>query len=255
MTFSQFPELAIFCGSVHHYRYMPHRYRFRQPLLMFFVNTDKIDALVKRLGWFARLGAVNWRRQDYLPDGGRSLTAAALAALYDCSGARASGPVYVLAQPRQFGSAYNPAAFYFICDGDDRQAVHLLVEVHNTPWGERFCYAGSYKSATIAASTMQKRRRVSPFNPPQMTYEWRYNQPRRNFFIRMRCRHDSRLHFEATLLLKRQPFSSRRLAAGVARQPFSAAAGFVAIYWHALRLWLKKTPLYREQFAIMEEQD
>lgn len=253
------PDLAIFTGNVYHRRLVPHGYRFRQPLLMLFVNSDHTDALRQRLGWLAALGILNWRRRDYLPAPAaapaQSLRDTALAALHDILNIRATGPVYVLAQPRQFGCAYNPAAFYFICDAESR-AAHLLVEVHNTPWGERFCYAGSYADAgntRSAHSRMEKHHRVSPFNPLQMTYEWRYNQPRDKFFINMRCRHNDHLHFEATLLLRRQPFSRRRLLAAAARRPISAAAAGIAIYWHALRLWLKKTPLHREQFATMSD--
>lgn len=239
------PDLAIFSGSVFHSRRHPHRYRFRQPLLMLFVNVAHIDALAKKIAPFARLGILGWRRQDYLPDS-CPLAEAALHALHKRTGVRATGPIYVLAQPRQFGVSYNPATFYFICDGDKPHAAHLLVEVHNTPWGERFCYAGHYTDGRLTTSTMEKQHRVSPFNPPHMIYEWRYSQPQKTFFINMRCHSQDTLHFEATLLLRRQPFSRRRLLLAVLRQPLSAAFSFIAIYWHALRLWQKKTPLYRE---------
>lgn len=244
-----FPDAAIFTGSVYHQRREPHRYHFRQPLLMLFINTAQIETFAQKFGWLARLGIISCRRQDYLPDAQRPLTAAVLAALQQCSGIRASGPVYLLAQPRQFGNAYNPATFYFICDGGARHAAHLLIEVHNTPWGERFHYAGHYAAgAATATSRMEKKQRVSPFNPLLMTYQWRYNQPRQKFFIRMRCLCDNKVHFQATLLLRRQPFTRRRLAAALLRQPFSAAFGLAAIYWHALRLWIKKTPHYLQSF-------
>ena len=252
-----FPDMAIFRGSVFHRRCFPLEYRFRQPLLMLFVNADKIGELAARLRLFRWLGALNWRRRDYLPHDSLSLSEAALDALRRCGGVAASGPVYVLAQPRQFGGAYNPAAFYFVCDGNSARAAYLLVEVHNTPWGERFHYAGEYPIDGTAwgESEMQKRRRVSPFNPPAMTYQWRYQQPHEHFCIEMRCLYDGKKHFDATLMLERQPFTGWRLLAAVLRLPFSAAFGLVAIYWHALRLKWRGAPIYREQFDVSRQDE
>lgn len=250
---SAFPDMAIFRGNVYHRRHHPHPYHFRQPLLMLFINTDKIAALKKILGILAPLGIINWRRQDYLPQPNTSLTDSVLATLKRTSGVDATGPVYLLAQPRQFGSAYNPATFYFIGNGNNTRAAHLLVEVHNTPWGERFYYSGQYPTNTHhrnpATARMEKTHRVSPFNPLNMSYQWRYNQPYQKFYIHMNCYHQQSCHFDATLLLKRQSLTRRHLIAAIGQRPFSAAAAKCAIYRHAFQLWCKKTPLYADQFS------
>lgn len=250
---SELPELAIYSGAVCHHRRAPHTYRFRQPLLMLWAHSEQAEkTLRQRLGWIGALGIVNWRRQDYLP-ANTPLADTAYQRLRESQNESQgdespAGAVYVLAQPRQFGFSYNPAAFYFLCDKHGK-ITHLLIEVHNTPWNERFCYSCPVNGDNGGVATMQKRHRVSPFNPPQMTYEWKFCHPSDRFFIRMRCRHKGQLHFEATLLLRRQAFSRRRLLAAAARLPLSAAYGKAAIYWRALRLWLKKTPLHHEQFG------
>ena len=243
------PDLAIFQGSVCHHRRRPHTYRFRQPLLMLFINTEQLHRAVEKIRPLARLGILNWRRADYLPDPHRSLTESALTALERLTGIRAAGPVYLLAQPRQFGIAYNPITFYFICDGSNRNAAHLLVEVHNTPWNERFCYAGTYGTPLASGNNViKKQHRVSPFNPMEMTYEWRYNQPQEKFHIHMRCYHQNTLHFAATLMMRRQPFLYRHLMPALLRRPFSSLTALIAIYRHAFILWLRKTPLHLSQF-------
>jgi DUF1365 family protein len=50
--------------------------------------------------------------------------------------------------------------------------------------------------------------------------------------------------FDATLRLSRRPIDSRGLAQTLARQPFMTAKVIGAIYYQALKLWLKRTPLY-----------
>ena len=50
--------------------------------------------------------------------------------------------------------------------------------------------------------------------------------------------------FDATLSLEREPLGSRALAGALARYPFMTAQVAGAIYWQALRLWLRRTPFF-----------
>ena len=49
--------------------------------------------------------------------------------------------------------------------------------------------------------------------------------------------------FEAKLALHRRPLTGRNLA--LVRHPFLTARVATAIYWQALRLWLKRVPFVR----------
>lgn len=212
---------------------------------MLFLNIEHAPAFLRRIRWLKHCGALNWRRRDYLRPQTPCLKQAALDAVAELCRRRCAGPVFMLVQPRQFGVAYNPATFYFVHDGDDDEPAYLLVEVHNTPWNERFCYAAPYTGGGTATAQLKKHSHVSPFNPMQMDYRWRFTRPAEKFAMVMECRSDSgRLDLTATMTLRRRPFTVRRLLAGISRQPFVAAANLLAIYRQAFTLWRKGAPVY-----------
>jgi DUF1365 family protein len=49
----------------------------------------------------------------------------------------------------------------------------VLAEVRNTPWNERHYYAVDGQQAR----PLEKAFHVSPFNPMDMVYHWRFNRP------------------------------------------------------------------------------
>ena len=50
--------------------------------------------------------------------------------------------------------------------------------------------------------------------------------------------------FDATLALRRAPLSRRGLAALLARWPWMTLKVLLGIYWQALRLFIKRTPVF-----------
>jgi DUF1365 family protein len=55
---------------------------------------------------------------------------------------------------------------------------------------------------------------------------------------------DDRPTFDATLTLQRRPWNSRSLHRALAAHPWMTAKVIGAIHWQALRLWLKRVPVY-----------
>ena len=229
------PEMAIYTGMVRHRRLRPRRHVFCRRLLMLWREADSTAAMPSG-GWFLP----GWRRCDHLSPKTDSLRRAAQTAAQEITGAAGGGPVYALTQPRQFGVSYNPASFYIVCDNAGEPET-LLVEVDNTPWRERFCYAAPFGKT----SQMTKRGHVSPFNPMNLRYEWRFSRPGARFSARMKClAEDGKTDMEVTMLLKRRYFSRRNLWLAGFSHPFSAASNAVAIYTQALRLFCKGARFY-----------
>jgi DUF1365 family protein len=75
-------------------------------------------------------------------------------------------------------------------------------------------------------------------------YDWRFREPARRLIIQMDNCKDGGKFFDATLMLTRQEISGSVLALALARYPFMTGKVLVAIYWQALRLWLKKAPFF-----------
>ena len=55
---------------------------------------------------------------------------------------------------------------------------------------------------------------------------------------------DGKRFFDASMQLKRKEISGRSLAGVLLRFPFQTVKIILAIHWEALRLWLKRCPVY-----------
>ncbi|MBX4355285.1 DUF1365 domain-containing protein, partial [Mycobacterium tuberculosis] len=58
--------------------------------------------------------------------------------------------------------------------------------------------------------------------------------------------------FDATLALSRVPLTRANLRGLLLRLPMMTLKTVLAIYWQALRLWLKRVPLYNHPVSRSE---
>ena len=154
--------------------------------------------------------------------------------------AEPGGRVLLLGNVRCLGFYFSPVNFYF-CDraGETR---YLLAEVSNTPWNERHYYLLDL----AALSPHDKDFHVSPFMGLGMRYHWRIRAPKEEALIHIESHPvsgESKL-FDATLALRRAPLSRKGLAALLARWPWMTLKVLLGIYWQALRLFIKRTPVF-----------
>ena len=219
---------------------------------MMYLDLDELPGLFDgRWLWSARRAAPAWlRRADYLGDPSEPLGDAVRSEAQRHTGHRPTGPVRMLTHLRYLGYIMNPVSFYYCFGADDDRVEAILAEVTNTPWRERHIYAlgpvggPAAGSATGRPHRLGKRFHVSPFMGMDHTYEWRFSDPGPRLTVHMENSVGGETLFDATLALERRAITSRSLAATLVRYPFMTARVTAAIYWQAVRLWLKRTPVY-----------
>jgi hypothetical protein len=78
----------------------------------------------------------------------------------------------------------------------------------------------------------------------EQTYRWNFAVPGQRIAIAMRNERDGARLFDASLHLETAPFCSRALRRALARAPWLSITAHAAIYWQALRLWLRRAPFH-----------
>lgn len=240
---------CLYVGQVRHRRFTPRSHAFRYRLFLVYLDLEELPHLFKRFWlWSAKRPALAWfRRADHVGPAERPLAEVIRDHVEQTTGSRPQGAVRLLTHLRYFGMCFNPVSFYYCFDKED-QVEAIVCEVNNTPWGERHLYVLD-KSLQVADGQLLRYQRgkafhVSPFMPMDIDYDWRFTLPGERLNVHMEnYRQDERI-FDATLSLRQQPMTSRSLAGVLLMYPLVTIKVVAGIYYEALRLWLKKTPVY-----------
>ncbi|QNI01566.1 DUF1365 domain-containing protein [Halomonas sp. SH5A2] len=240
------PHSRVYRGTLRHRRFTPHAHRFDYQLWMAWLDLDELPTLFDGVPGFSARGAAlaRFRREDYLGPTDRPLATAVREELTRQLGSAPEGRICVLTQLRTLGAMFNPISMYYAYDRQGQLAA-VLGEVTNMPWRERTCYACRVDSHRHSHhATFDKAMHVSPFNPMDMTYRWRFNTPGDQLLLHMENWQAGQRHFDATLTLEAAPATAKVLLATLARQPWISLKTITGIHFEALRLWLKRNPIY-----------
>ncbi len=250
---------SSFCfGSVFHKRFVPKQHSFRYRMFMPLLDLDEMDRLSQFSPWLrvGRFGLYSFYPDDYLKHevrSGESLKQRVLRIVERELSVKLSSDtrVLMLSQWRFLGRVFNPITVFYI---GNETLDYLCAEVSNTPWKERHVY--SYKlqrDGQKESWTDHKAFHVSPYNPMEMTYHWQSGCTSDAVSLTLNLKSHDELQFVASFDYERRSLTRKNFLKGIFCQPFFSFHTVLGIYWQALKLFVKRIPLYNHpKYSDME---
>ena len=216
-----------------------------------FLDLDELPTLfdIHPLWSYQRWNIAYFRRKDHFGNPSVPMDTAVRDLVQNRQGNRPVGPIRLLTHLRYFGYCFNPASFFYCYDASDDRVETIVVEIHNTPWGERHCYVlddmhNEHPVGHWRRYRFNKTFHVSPFIDMDIHYDWRFRVPGENISVHMIDMENSKKLFDASLMLERRPISHQELTRVLTKYPLMTIKVTSMIYFQALRLLLKNTPFF-----------
>nr|WP_316641617.1 DUF1365 domain-containing protein [uncultured Roseateles sp.] len=238
-------------GRVHHRRLRPSPHRFDYPSYFLMLpmrslreQADRADQAPLRRN---RFGLLSFHDRDH-GDGGPDSLQWLDGLLLQHGVADAQGEVWLLCFPRVLGYVFKPVSFWY-CHRADGSLRAIVVEVNNT-FGERHCYLlDSPQLAYGHEQQADKVFHVSPFCAVAGSYRFNFmHSQTQGLRTVARITHEDG---QGPLLLTSisgtlAPLSPQRVRQAFFGMPLMTVGLILRIHWQALRLWLKRVPLFRK---------
>ena len=241
---------SIYTGKLRHRRFFPKSHDFQYEVAFFYFDLARIERIFAVPLFFSsrfpRL--MGFHRGDYLK-GQPDLGHAVRDLIRERTGREHQGPIRLLTQIRYFGFCFNPVSFYYCFDASGSELEFIVAEITNTPWNERKSYVLECKKGeTRHHFRFPKNFHVSPFMPMELVFDWSFVTPRSGHVLSVHMEDhrvgDGSKVFDATLTLKPRPLTGFNIARTVLGFPLLTLKAFLAIYYQAFLLKLKKIPFY-----------
>jgi DUF1365 family protein len=224
-----------------------------------YIDLSELPDLFKPyLLWSSEMPTLAWfRRKDHVGDHNVSLDETIRTIVKKDTGAEHKGPIRLLTHLRYFGYCMNPVSFYYCWNESDTKVDYIVAEVHNTPWGETHCYVldnrQNQSQKEPSPFSFSKAFHVSPFMDMDQSYQWSLSQPEEKLNVNMNSFENGSKAFNATMNLVKSPISHFHLVRVLFMYPFMTLKVISAIYWQALKLWIKRTPFFSHPKNLIKE--
>ncbi len=245
-----FSGSALYRGTVRHRRSAPVANGFRYGVYQVLLDLDEIPRLAAGISFLGhnRFNLTAFYDRDHMGRGDRPVREKLAEWLAERAVELGNGPVLLLTNLRVLGYVFNPVSYYYCLERDG--SLRLVVAEVNNTFGETFCYILNDlqpMGGRALVSRQQKVFHVSPFiEIEDVRYDWVVTPPAESLTVHIDEFRGGEKFFDATLNLKRQPLTARRLAAALIRYPHMTARTMYLIHWQALKLWWKGAPFFRK---------
>lgn len=216
-----------------------------------FLDLEELPELFRNTTLWShdRVNLAYLRRRDHLGDPRVPLQQAVRDLVEDRLQKRPKGSIRLLTHLRYFGYCFNPVSFYYCYDESDEEVETIVAEIHNTPWGEEYCYVlgedlNEHPMRGWKRYQFNKNFHISPFMDMDIWYDWRFRKPDKSLSVHMNNFEKGKKLFDATLTLNRREIDSYFLNKVLIAYPLMTLKVTTMIYLQALRLWSKGTPFY-----------
>ena len=254
---------AIYQGRVRHRRFSPKKHEFSYHVFMMYLDTKELDNVFSLSPFWStsRWAPARFKRKDFHidkkhmnisdPNDLPNIEDAIRDTVETETGVRPNGPIRMLVNLRYWGYSINPLSTYYCFDSLGENVIAIVAEVHNTPWNERHAYVLTNDNfGKKQTCNFQKDFHVSPFNPLEMQYQWHSTTPAKTLSIHLENWSCDEKKMDATLSLTRQPLNKTNMHSILIHFPWMTVKVVTAIYWQALKLWLKGVPIFNHHKKI-----
>jgi len=250
----------LFFGQVMHRRVRPVANRFVYPVCFCVLPLARVEQSSSALFAVNRWNLFSFHFADHgARDGSHPLPW--IQGLLQRGGIGADGEIWLQCFPRLLGFVFNPISLWF-CHDRDGQLLAVLAEVNNT-FGERHNYllANTDGRPIRDGETLEQRKvfHVSPFMDVaghyRFRFHWRCGSDGIATWRLARIDHGDEggdlLH--TAISGQAETLTSGPLIKAFLRFPLLTLGVVWRIHWQALRLWVKRVPLFRKPEPPLEE--